>query len=398
VFGHSGFRKADLFTALSGAGWKRDASFLWTGSTANLVGDRAMHGTAGIAPIWTSLVRSLALASVLFAIGSRTARADFCIADVNHDGAIVAEDLALLLADWGGPSTFGLGTDIDRDGIVDAADLTLLLGSWNDCTKVPAWADLIEPSPDPAVITDPALRAAIISSGSAWRVRDRASGVEMVLVPKGTYAMGASVGDALAVSDEHPRHVVSITRSFYLGRFEVTQPEFEGVMKFNPSYFLDTDGIDEAHRPVETVSHNMIAGFLAQTGLRLPTECEWEYACRAGTLMPNYGGEGEPLGDLAWFQPNSGFVTHPVGSRRANPLGLHDMLGNVWEWCSDWYGEYPTGSVTDPTGPGSGSYRVFRGGGWSFGAGFARSARRFRLVPGLRNFRLGFRPALSSVR
>jgi len=228
-------RKGRAVEALSGAEGVRDASFLRTGPTATLIGDRAMHGTAGRDPIRTILVRSLALLSASFALDVRAARADLCISDVNHDGAIIAEDLALLLADWGGPSSAGLGTDIDRDGIVDGADLTLLLGAWNECLKVPAWADLIEPSPDPAVVTDPALRAAIMASGSAWRIRDRASGVEMVLVPKGTYAMGASIGDALAASDELPRHTVSITRSFYLGRYEVTQPEFEAVMKFNPS-------------------------------------------------------------------------------------------------------------------------------------------------------------------
>ena len=127
---------------------------------------------------------------------------------------------------------------------------------------------------------------------------------------------------------------------------------------------------------------------------RLPTESEWEYAARAGTTGARHG----ELDAIAWHGGNSGSETHGVKGKQANAWGLYDMVGNVWEWCGDWYGDYPTGSVTDPTGPGSGSLRVNRGGVWHGGARNARSAFRNWCVPGNRNSFLGFRPALSSVR
>jgi sulfatase modifying factor 1 len=127
---------------------------------------------------------------------------------------------------------------------------------------------------------------------------------------------------------------------------------------------------------------------------RLPTEAEWEYAARAGTTGARHG----ELEAIAWHSGNSDSVTHVVGGKQANAWGLHDMMGNVWEWCSDWSEGYPTGGVTDPTGPGSGSNRVFRGGSWSSDAGVARSASRSGHDPGCRVGNLGFRPALSSVR
>jgi len=354
-----------------------------------------MNGTVGKDSIRTILVQSLAIACALLALDGGAARADFCIADVDHDGTIVAHDLALLLADWGGPPNTGLGTDIDRDGIVSGADLTLLLGAWNGCMKVPSWADLIEPSPDPKVVTDAALRSSIIATGFAWRVRDRGTGVEMLLVPKGTFAMGASLGDPLASADETPRHVVTVTKPFYLGRYEVTQPEFAGVMGFNPSYFVDYDGVDIPHRPVETASYPMVGAFLALSGLRLPTECEWEFACRAGTQAPNYCSEGEALADLAWYQPTSGYVTHPVGLRSPNPLGFHDMLGNVWEWCHDWYDSayYAASPAFDPQGPAAGSMRIIRGGSWYAPEQNTRSSFRGALWPDAALGDTGFRVA-----
>jgi len=127
---------------------------------------------------------------------------------------------------------------------------------------------------------------------------------------------------------------------------------------------------------------------------RLPTEAEWEYASRAGTTGPRYG----EFDTIAWHRGNSGSETHDVKQQTANAWGLHDMMGNVLEWCSDWTGDYPTGSETDPTGPNSGSFRVFRGGSWRASAEFVRSADRNGFVPGDRVNFLGFRPALSSVR
>ena len=123
-------------------------------------------------------------------------------------------------------------------------------------------------------------------------------------------------------------------------------------------------------------------------------EAEWEYAARAGTTGPRYG----ELDAIAWYHGNSDYKTDEVKGKKANEWGLYDMIGNVWEWCSDWYGEYPTGRVTDPKGPSWGSLRVNRGGDWFSDAGNARSANRGRDDPGVRDFNLGFRPALSSVR
>ena len=127
---------------------------------------------------------------------------------------------------------------------------------------------------------------------------------------------------------------------------------------------------------------------------RLPTESEWEYAARAGTTEARHG----ELDAIAWYRGKPGGKTHPVKLKAANAWGLYDMLGNVWEWCSDWHGNYPTGSATDPKGPSSGSDRVGRGGSWSSDAGCVRSADRRRFDPGNRNNNLGFRPVLSSVR
>jgi formylglycine-generating enzyme required for sulfatase activity len=184
---------------------------------------------------------------------------------------------------------------------------------------------------------------------------------------------------------------------------EVTQAEYQAVMGNNPSNFTG-----DLNRPVERVSwsdaveycHKLTeqeraAGRItAQQAYRLPTEAEWEYAARAGTTGARYG----ELESIAWRSGNSGGETHPVSQKAANAWGLHDMMGNVWEWCSDWSGDYPTGSLTNPTGPSSGSDRAYRGGGWYSGAMGARSAFRGGALPGGRKDFLGFRPVLSLVR
>ena len=120
---------------------------------------------------------------------------------------------------------------------------------------------------------------------------------------------------------------------------------------------------------------------------RLPTEAEWEYAARAGTIGDRYGN----VDAIAWYQDNSGGRTHPVGRKAPNTWGLYDMLGNVWEWTQDWYGDYPGGSVTDPQGSASGSERVFRGGSWSYLARYCRASYRSNFSPGGRSTVLGFR-------
>jgi formylglycine-generating enzyme required for sulfatase activity len=130
--------------------------------------------------------------------------------------------------------------------------------------------------------------------------------------------------------------------------------------------------------------------------VRLPTEAEWEYACRAGTKTRfSFGDSDSVLGDYAWYASNSGGKAHPVGQKKPNPWGLYDMHGNVWEWCADWYEEYPSGAVTDPQGAASGSQRVSRGGFWDRGAGLCRAAFRARDNPGFRHASHGFRVVVS---
>jgi hypothetical protein len=150
---------------------------------------------------------------------------------------------------------------------------------------VPAWATLVEAQPDPAVVTDPALRAAIEATGLAWRVRDTATQMEMMLIPPGTFQMGCIMGSNAygCYSWEQPVHAVTLTNAFYMGRYEVTQSQWVARMGSNPSYFQGSS--DSASRPVEQVSWNTIQGYLTATGMRLPTEAEWEYACRAADAV-----------------------------------------------------------------------------------------------------------------
>ena len=179
----------------------------------------------------------------------------------------------------------------------------------------------------------------------------------MVLIPAGNFMMG----------EGEDRHAVTISKPFYLGVTEVTQAQYEAVMGANPSEYKG------ATTPVECVSWDDAAEFCRKlsekTGqtVRLPTEAEWEYACRAGTQTEfSFGADPSALGDYAWHGGNSGYYPHPVGRKKPNAWGLYDMHGNVHEWCADWYGEYPKGPVTDPTGPASGTVRVLRGGSWGY--------------------------------
>ena len=206
--------------------------------------------------------------------------------------------------------------------------------------------------------------------------------------------------------DEENRHPVRLTRGFWMGETPVTQSQWEALMGENPSHFLDGGtflGVGRKtspQRPVESVSWDDCQAFLRKLNAKvseagrfaLPSEAQWEYACRAGTTG-TYGGTGR-LDDMGWYSSNSGGETHPVAQKGPNDWGLHDMHGNVWEWCADWHGPYPRGSVTDPAGPSSGSHRVGRGGSWIIHARFCRSAIRLILDPDYRINYLGFRVAL----
>ncbi len=232
-----------------------------------------------------------------------------------------------------------------------------------------SWAEVLEQNPDPKVVTDSDFLKRIKATGLPWRVTHKSTGIEMLLVPPGTFMMGASPGDTQAGDGEKPAHEVTITNAFYLGRTEVTQAQWFKVMDTNPSKFRG-DSL-----PVDGMSWNDISVFLkkASGGLHLPTEAEWEYACRAGTKGATYG----DLDLIAWHQGTAGCETHAVGQLQPNALGFYDMIGNVWEWCQDWNGPYSSGSVTNPTGPATGSYRLLRGGYWDNNSYYCRASKRY---------------------
>jgi len=219
-------------------------------------------------------------------------------------------------------------------------------------------------------------------------------GMKLKLIPAGEFMMGSPESDEWAQDDEKSKHRVRITKPFYLGVYEVTQAEYEKVMGENPGSFKG------GSNPVEMVSWHDAVEFCKRLSAkegktyRLPTEAEWEYACRAGTTtLYCTGDDPASLGEYAWCAENCDQKTHPVGEKKPNAWGLHDMHGNVLEWCADWYGRYASEEVSDPSGPETGSYRVDRGGSWFSGARYCRSADRGRVVPILRGENLGFRVA-----
>ena len=339
------------------------------------------------------------------------------------------------------------------------------------------WAEVLEQNPDPKIVTNADLFSRIIETNLPWRVKDKQTGIEMLLVPPGEFMMGANSEDIEALWVEKPTHKIKISRAYYLGKTEVTQEQWVRIMEDNPSKFrsktessfrspkvdlgknnqqhedfefnynlaciLHATGqieqaisayqnaiqsdplqpepykqlidlltvlgqIDQAEAcnqqfikfippeentaelkklaqaqaekgiadsaakvqyqldqlPIDTVTWEDTQRFCRNTGLRLPTEAEWEYACRAGTTAPRTG----DLDQAAWFVRNSKGHTHQVATKEPNALGFHDMIGNVFEWCSDWFSEthYKDAMYTrvNPSGSDSGEHRVLRGGSW----------------------------------
>jgi formylglycine-generating enzyme required for sulfatase activity len=221
--------------------------------------------------------------------------------------------------------------------------------------------------------------------------------LELVLIPAGKFLMGSPDSVMDAGADEKPQHPVRITKPFYMGKFLVTQEQWEAVTGSNPSYFKGPKN------PVEQVSWEDCQKFLGKLNAKsaagggkfqLPSEAQWEYACRAGSKTKYcFGDDESKLGEYAWYAADSGRKTHPVDEKKPNAWGLYDMHGNTFEWCQDWWkdGYYKESPVDDPTGPATGAIRVDRGGSWFDPPRNCRSAYRSYDVPGFRSHRLGLR-------
>jgi formylglycine-generating enzyme required for sulfatase activity len=237
-------------------------------------------------------------------------------------------------------------------------------------------------------------------------------GMKLAAIPPGRFTMGSPESETGRLVDEGPQHEVELTKGFHLGVCPVTQDEYQQIVGSNPSNFTS-----DPRRPVEKVSWFDAVAFCNRLserellspfytiqgeqvriaggdGYRLPTEAEWEYACRTGTTTRWWFGDDESrLGEFAWYGSNFGSTTHPVGEKPANAWRLRDVYGNVWEWCWDCFGKYSSGRAVDPTGPESGERRVLSGGSWCSSSQFCRSAFRYSLQPVLRINNVGFRVA-----
>ena len=401
----------------------------------------------------SATLRRLALAAAMGVLCTLAIANPPCPSDLDGDGMVTGADISLVLLDFGacpvdppsissvtpnyGPTAGGTTITITGTALTDTSTVTVRGNAATSVTVVndttvpavtpagsvgaanvqvttpggtatisgaftygnapppPAWCTVLEQSPNATVVPDATLRAAITATNLPWRVRDTGTGIEMVLIPPGTYTMGCSASNAYSCYSDETQHQVTLTNAFYLSRTEVTQAQWVAKMGSNPSYFTG-----DTSRPVEQVSWNDIQPFCTNNGLRLPTEAEWEYAYRAGTTtafhgMPGYlngTNDDNQLGTIAWFSSNSGNQTRPVAGKAANGFGLYDMSGNVWEWCQDWYGTYASGAQTNPTGPGGGSYRVLRGGSWDTYSSLCRASYRFN-SPDYRYSSFGFRVA-----
>jgi formylglycine-generating enzyme required for sulfatase activity len=227
-----------------------------------------------------------------------------------------------------------------------------------------------------------------------YGLKDPTTGMEFVFLKGGCYQMGDTFG--IGDGDERPAHEVCVS-DFHIGKFEVTQGEWEKVMGNNPSFFRK-----DARYPVDQVSWTDAQEFLEKMSsrsgkrYRLPTEAEWEYAARSGGMPERYAGFSEPsdLASYAWYDKNAGNSTHPVGEKKPNGLGLYDMTGNVYEWVQDWKGSYANASRDNPQGPASGRYRVLRGGSWNSIPRLLRATARNLHPPAARLDSYGFRVVL----
>jgi len=300
------------------------------------------------------------------------------LADRDADGVPDASDRC---ADTPGLKQFEGCPDSDNDGVPDPDD------------KCPTQKG--SPTLQGCPETKTAAQSTPLPGGAGMRAGDLAAD-GLVFVPGGTFTMGCTAEQGSDCYDaEKPARKVTLS-DYYIGKYEVTQKQWRDVMGSNPSSFKNCDEC-----PVEKVSWDDVQEYLKKLNAanpgknyRLPSEAEWEYAARGGSLTKNYkyAGSSNP-GDVAWYDSNSGNKTRPVGGKKANELGLHDMSGNVWEWCSDWFGTYPSGAETNPAGPSSGSSRVVRGGSWNGDTWSVRVSYRGNFNPSGRDDNVGFRVA-----
>ncbi len=312
----------------------------------------------------------------------------------------------------GAGTAFAQGTavlDIDGNGVVDGGTDSLLveryLYEFRGTNLIKDAVDTAKCTRCTASAIEAYLATLVKESGGGEDTYTNGLGMAFKLIPAGTFIMGSPENEGWRDTDE-TQHQVTLTQAFYMQTTEVTQGQWKAVMGSNPSYFTACGD----NCPVEQVSWDDVQTFITEMNrrgegtYRLPTEAEWEYAARAGSTTAFYNGgitvsdcgNDPKLSAIGWYCGNSGNITHLAAQKQANSWGLYDMSGNVWEWCSDWYGEYPTGAVTNPTGPSSGSYRVI---GAAVGT-TTRMAAGQRTATGYapvnRSNVLGFRLALSS--
>ena len=235
------------------------------------------------------------------------------------------------------------------------------------------------------------------------------AGIDFVWCPPGTFTMGAYPGELDAQQWEGPQHEVTISKGFWMGKYEITQAQWKAVMGGkNPSFFQSAASATYDHRPVESVSWDDTQVFIKalnsaypRMGFRLPSEAEWEYACRAGTTTRFYWGDDldyTEIGDYAWYGDNSDRQTHDVGGKLPNAWRLYDMSGNVLEWVQDRYAAYTNAPVTDPIGPENSGRKIFRGGFFAVDPGYCRSAYRSNdRPPGIMLGNIGFRLARFTI-
>jgi formylglycine-generating enzyme required for sulfatase activity len=281
--------------------------------------------------------------------------------------------------------------DINHDGTVNEEDLLILQAHWH-------LGEMYTPTPSPSSLPQGAAITVALPGLPAG-----AKPLEMVLIPAGTFTMGSPESEPGRSSNEGPQHQVTISKPFYLGKYELTQAQWSAVMGSNPA---EGHGVGDNY-PVYNVSWNDCQAFIEKLNVmglgafRLPTEAEWEYACRAGTTTPFYWGDDPKLTKIrqcAWYGGNSQGGTHEVGLLEPNAWGLFDMSGNVWECCWDGHSPYSADDQIDPKAEEYSSFRVLRGGAWGGSSAlWCRSACRYGCPVNLTSRYFGLRVAASQT-